>query len=761
MKRLLVILVLFFPSGIILLSQYPAGSWNDNMSYNHGLYVTDSGEKIYGATVSGIIIYDPAFRSVSKLSTVNGLSETSLSTIAWSEETSTLIVAYTSTNIDLIRQARVRNMPEIMRKNIPGLKVIYRIRTKDNRAYLACSFGVVVIDLSRDEVYDTWKPGTNTTQNPVYDIAFIGDTIIAATGSGVYRADLKEPGLAYFGNWNRLNKPVNAGAMFNCIAASGNKIFVNIKSPASPTDSVFIWNGSWQFLYHTNGVPNSSFESTADGEVLISSSSSVKILGSNGILLKDVTGSGETELAPSNAVKRGSNLFVADRGKGLVAVGNDGQTEILLPAGPEHNDVVSLKADNGRLFVAGGAVDNAWNNTWKEMRVSTFSGNQWKSLPPSTYRDPLRVIPGRNNNYFISTWGMGLLEYSGSTLLNHYNQDNSPLNTIIAGLPYVRLSGLAFDNDENLWVIHSGVTDNIKVLRPDRTWVTIPVTIDAPTIGDIIITKSGRKWIVLPRGHGLFVYDDNGTLTDFNDDRYRKILVRDTDDNVLSNVYCIAEDLDGNIWVGTDQGPAVYYNTERITEEDIRAVRIKIARNDGSGLADILLKTEIITSISVDGANRKWIGTFNSGAYLVSSDGTAQLKHFTTDNSPLLSNTIVSISADLSDGLVWFGTPNGIISYRSDAPAGKEGLKGAYAFPNPVRHDYSGIVTIAGLVRDTNVKITDISGNLVYEATSTGSEATWNLTNYKGERVSSGVYLAFCATPNGEGTAIVKMLIIN
>lgn len=762
MKRLPTVIIALFSAVSLLQAQYPQGVWNDNLSYNNGLFVAAADDdKIYCSTPSGIIVYDRAYNSISKLSTVNGLSETLLKTIAWSAETSTLIAAYNSTNIDLIKNSGIINMPEVMRKSIPGLKEIYRIRTRGTRAYLACSFGIVVIDLNREEIFDTWKPGTGEGQNIVYDIAFSGNKILAATSTGIYEGDLSDQGLAWFGNWTRDNALPSPSAPYNCIASVGNNLFVNRTTDTQSTDSVFLYNGSWQFLYRTALVPNKTFEITTDDNIIISSSQSVKVLNQSGSLISETVAYSGVEAKPSDAVSAGGILWVADSRNGLVAVHNPTQSDILIPPGPLYNSASNLWAEKGDLYVVGGVLTNAWNNTGSKLEASTFTGNQWSSLPESSFRDPVRIIPGRNNNYFISTWGMGLLEFSGTTLVNHYDQYNSPLNTIIPGAPYVRLSGMAFDDDDNLWVIHSGVTDNIKVLRPDRSWVTIPVTIEAPTIGDIIITRTGKKWIVLPRGHGLFVFDDNKTLTNFGDDTYRKVMVRDSDDNVLSNIYSVAEDLDGNVWVGTDQGPAIYYNPDRIIDEDIRAVRIKIPRNDGTGIADFLLKTEIITSISVDGANRKWVGTYNSGAYLLSADGTTRIKHFTAENSPLISNTITSISADLSNGLIWFGTPNGIVSYRSDAPAGIDGMDGAYSFPNPVRHEYMGVVTIAGLVRDANVKITDISGNLVFETTSTGSEATWDLMNYRGVRVSTGVYLAFCTAPDGSSSKIVKMLIIN
>ena len=317
------------------------------------------------------------------------------------------------------------------------------------------------------------------------------------------------------------------------------------------------------------------------------------------------------------------------------------------------------------------------------------------------------------------------------------------------------------DNSRNIWITQTGVPGSIKVLKPDgKTWITNPVTIDAPTIGDILIARSGYKWIILPRGFGLFILDDNNTPDNFSDDRYKIMLIKDTEGNVFSNVYSIAEDLDGNIWVGTDQGPLIYNNPGQVFNADPRAYRIKVPRNDGTGLADYMLGTEIITSISIDGANRKWLGTFNSGVYLLSADGLKKLSNYNEDNSPLYSNTVVSLAVDGKSGEVWFGTAKGVLSVRGDATSGTEKFTDVYTFPNPVRSGFNGNVTITGLMKDSQIKITDISGNLVYETVSDGGQASWNLKTYNGRRVSTGVYLVFCSSPDGTASFVTKMLVI-
>jgi ligand-binding sensor domain-containing protein len=370
------------------------------------------------------------------------------------------------------------------------------------------------------------------------------------------------------------------------------------------------------------------------------------------------------------------------------------------------------------------------------------------------------IDPDNINHIFVSTWGGGLLEYENNNLIKQYTESNSPLQTIISGRPYVRICGLAMDKSKNLWLTQTGVPGNIKVLKSDGTWIVNPLTINAPTIGDIINTAIGQKWIILPRGYGLFIYDDNKTPENFDDDRSKKMLVQDSENQVISFVYSIAEDLDGNIWVGTDQGPVIYFNPEKVFDSDLKANRIKIPRNDGTNLADYMLKTETITSIAIDGANRKWLGTASSGAYLLSPDGTTQIKNFNEQNSPLLSNSIVTLAVDNKTGEVWFGTSKGVQSFRGDATTGEEKFKKVYTFPNPVREDFKGNVTITGLIRDTQIRITDISGNLVYETVSDGGQATWDLKTYNGRRVDTGVYLVFCASKDGSQSYVTKMLVI-
>jgi hypothetical protein len=761
MKRFLTISGLALFSSFTL-AQTPVGEWTDHLNYNSARCVVVGSKEVFASTGSSVIVYNKSYTELRKLSRVTGLSGTGISTIAWSEENSTLIIAYSSTNIDLVKGNVIYNIPDIERKYIPGDKTINRIRTSGRYAYLACSFGIVVIDLVKNEIYDTWKPGNSSASAEVKDVAFGNSKVFAATNIGVFSADITNPGLAYFGNWSLIKSFPFPGGNYNLVIFSGNNLYVNRTGPSFNGDTIYAMHGTTSIFSYSPGLVNSSFDNYDTG-FIISSGSSARVYNVDGSLSRTISTYGWGSPNIAQAIKDGSDIWIADISRGLVRALNLTDYSLLTLPGPVSNNAISIASRDGKTIICGGGIDASWNNLGRPLQVSIYEDNSWTDISSTTISDAMRAIvdPSDNTHFFVSTWGGGLLEYKNNILINHYTNANSPLQTIIPGRPYVRTCGLAMDKERNLWVTQTEVPGSIKILKPDGSWIVNPLTIDANDIGDITITSSGQKWIVLPRGNGFSVYDDNGTFSNFNDDSYIKMSVTDSDNEVISNVYSIAEDLEGNIWVGTDKGPFIYYNPEKVFDGDLKAYRIKVPRNDGTGLADFMLGTETITSISIDGANRKWLGTLSSGAYLLSPDGTRELKNFNEDNSPLYSNVISSVAVDNKTGDVWFATSLGIISYRGTAIEGKESFTNVFSFPNPVREDFTGNVTISGLVRNTEIRITDVSGNLVYKTRSEGGMASWDLTTYNGKRVATGVYMVFCASSDGSRSCVTKILVIH
>lgn len=761
MKKIL-LLTLTWIVFINLPGQVPVGHWTDHLVYSTSVNVAVGTGNVYSSNGSSILIYNKGLSELKKLSHVNGLSDTGISSIAWSEENQTLVIGYTSTNIDLVINNIIHNLPEIERKYIPGKKTINRIRISGKFAYVACSFGIVVLDLTKKEISDTWRPGSSTGSMEVFDVAFGNGKIFAATEHGVYSASLNASGLSYFGNWSLAPFLPDPSGKYTAVLFSGGKLIVNLSDATAGGDAVYLTaeNGTTLFSFEP-GVYTRSMDLGSTG-FTICDQNEVRYYDASCIIQKVISDYGHGNVSIAQAIVDRKDIWIADIRDGLVYGRNMTDFSFLTLPGPVTNTAFSVTSLDGKTIITGGGATVSWNNVWRPFQVSVNENHAWSSLPANGISDAMRALidPLDNNHVFVTTWGAGLLEFRGNQLVKQYNDSNSPLQTIIPGSPYVRVCGMVMDEKRNLWITQTEVPSSLKVLKSDGTWLNNFERINAPTIGDIIIAKNGYKWVTLPRGNGLYILDDNKTPENTTDDRDLQMYIQDSDNKIVSNIYSIASDLDGTIWVGTDQGPYLYYNPEKMFDDNIVAFRIKIPRKDGSDLADYMLSTETITAIAVDGGNRKWLGTQGSGVYLLSADGTQQLDHFDEDNSPLLSNSITGMAVDNKTGEVWIGTSKGIQSYRGNATAGDDKFSKVYAFPNPVREDFTGNITITGLMRDSQVKITDVSGNLVYETRSDGGMATWDLNNYRGRHVSTGVYLAFCSSPDGRNSTVTKILVI-
>lgn len=757
--------ILILSATFLLSGQGSVGSWQDHLSYSTSRSVACSSQKIYSSAGSSVLVYDIPSKSMSSLSRVSGLNETLISTLAWCEDEETLVIVYRNTGVDLVRKGIIYNIPDIRNKYIPGLKEIYSITVDGSRALLSGSFGIVVIDVKQRYVIDTWKPGPDGENNEVYQTTLLGNRIYAATAAGVYSAGAGSQGLSYFGNWELLQGLTSPESKYTIAEASGAGLLLNKPGSSSFPDSLFrVIPGEDATLIMTR--PEGTIRSVdSDGtNATVATGSSLVMLSSQGTVIREISGYGWASPNPVMTVTNDQTLWIADASTGLVSTADYNSYENHTLPGPYTNNVADISFAGDNFYVTGGTVDNAWGNVYRPLQVFTGSGNTWQShiLYGASDRDAMRVIadPLDHKHFFVSSWGNGLYEFLDGEMVNNYNQYNSPLSSIIPGENYTRICGLAYDRDGNLWMTQSGVPGNLKALTTDRNWITTSVSLSVPVAGDMIIDRQGYIWVILPRGYGLLVYDPAGTPAITSDDRYTSLQVEDTEGHVMNNLFSIAEDNEGNIWVGTDAGPAVYYNPGKVFTDVLKASRIKIPRDDGSGLADYLLGTETVTAICVDGADRKWLGTMSSGAYLMSDDGKNELVHFTSTNSPLLSDNIVAVNINSLTGEVWFGTSEGIVSYRGDATAGKEDYSAIYVFPNPVREDFEGVVTITGLVENSSVKITDVSGNLVYETTSAGGQATWDLRNFRSARVTTGVYLVFCRNDDGSLSGVTKMLVI-
>ncbi|HET7733335.1 MAG TPA: T9SS type A sorting domain-containing protein, partial [Paludibacter sp.] len=476
---------------------------------------------------------------------------------------------------------------------------------------------------------------------------------------------------------------------------------------------------------------------------------------------------------------------------GVISYKQNGSEEPILsyfkPAGPAVNIPWDMTFAGKKLFVVPGG---RWSDRYsRDAAVMMYENGKWTNIYKKEIQDSTKyqaldfmnvaVDPADDKHFFVTSYGTGLYEFRNNIFSKWYNNTNSSLETIIQSDPfnYIRLDGAIFDQQRNLFIANSTVASGIKVLLANGTWtkLTFPGVAIKATLGKIMISNQNpnQKWIPSVRyTPGICVWDDNGTITDQSDDKsvfIQSMIFPEVDNNgktVLTTVnpsivYTTAQDRNGIVWVGTDQGPFLFQNLSKVYNSDYTCSRVKIPRNDSTNLADYLLVNEKIKAIAIDGANRKWIGTEASGVYLMSENGQQTIQHFTVSNSPLLSNDIISISINPVTGEVFFGTGQGIVSYQSDASEAGNTFSNVYAYPNPVREGFTGIITITGLVENTQVKITDISGNLVCQTVSNGSIATWDGKDAHGRKVSTGIYLALCTSSDGTQSSITKIMVIN
>jgi ligand-binding sensor domain-containing protein len=747
-----------------------AALWQDYLSYTNATKIAVAEDKVYCLTEGGLIYYDLQDNSINKFVNLATLSDFGISTISFSKENNVLVVVYKNCNIDLVYGTTVMNLSDIKRKQITGEKTVNNISFSGNEAYLACSFGIVALNLERREVKDTYVIGEGGTYLNINDVEVLNDSIYAATNAGILKA-AKEENLLDYSNWSYVENIPRAGEKFNFLEMHAGKLIANYTPEQWYADEMYAYDGtSWSpYLAGIKYI----FDIQKNGNnLVIASRNSVYVIDNNNYVSKKTVSYrfgdqqiGEIECRSAGVTADGK-LWIADYEHSLVNVSGENYENVQIN-GPMDNNVFSLVHSGTNLWVMPGVKTG-----WLEPHFQRLENEQWQYFSKTNYPEmdgffniiSVAVNPTDEQHFFVGSWGGGLLEYRNSEFVERYTDKNSPLESALPqepNQPYVRIDGMAFDSEGNLWISNSEVSKNLHKLSPQGEWESfeLPEAANTYNIGQVIVTKNDDKWVVV-KGHDIYVVNKSGSekrflpvTAYFNNGDYEEF-------NRMNDVYSIAEDNEGDIWVGTTKGVAVFANASRIWEtETFYATQPSLDLNNG--LFNPLLATETVTAIAVDGANRKWLGTNGSGVYLVSETGEEEILHFTAENSPLLSNNITAITINQKSGEVFFGTDKGLISYQGDATGGNDVYKNVYVYPNPVRETYDGPVTITGLIANTDVKITDISGNLVYHTQSLGGQAVWDGTNLNGNRVKTGVYMVFCNDETGEHTHITKVLFIN
>ena len=742
--------------------------WTTHFAYSDIQDIQLSAKRIFALSLGSLCSIDRSDDAITYYSKLNGLNGSAINRIDYDSHTGMLVISYEDGMIDLMdANENIHSVADLYNKSLNTSKKVQDLAFSQGKAYMAMSFGIVVMNIRKQEIKDTYYIGDKGAEVSVNAITIIGDSIYAAVGSRLYYAHLND-NLVDFSKWHSktLAYPISALQNLNgelCMLAD-SVIYHNRTPLASDERFIALYAHDGSILART--VNSAVYEVTADS------------------LSKAVHASAYEP----RCVRKEGNTYWLGNESGVLHMFPDNSVQKYEPDGPLSNMPYSLTASGSQLWmVTGGRWATQYSRSGQVMR---YDSHKWHNL---THWDiwhmlgyyhwmhdfgHVAVDPSDPNHYYVASFGTGLLEFSENTVKRH-TYSNSPLVSIDAKNPdhYCRVDAMTYDADGNLWLTNTGsLANNIHVIDPAHNWHSFNIyqggqRIVLNTVSKFLVdnTNSKYKWIASARANaGIIVLNDNGTPYYSADDRsvIRSSFVDQDGKGVNMNaLYTIAQDFNGDMWLGTDEGIIVVEaGTDIFTSNTCH--RLKMSRHDDTGLADYLLGTERINAIVFAGNNRIWIGTEASGVYLVhmvTKEGIYEpeiISHFTSQNSPMPSDCVQSIAID-ERGEVYIGTASGLVSYRGDATQPEETFENAYIYPNPVRPNFEGTIAITGLMEGTTVFIADAAGNVVCRTHSNGGTAIWDGKTQSGKKAHSGVYTVYCNTADGKNHTTLKLLLMH
>ena len=747
------------------------GHWRTHLPYQKVIGVEPIGNKIYAATEYELFYYDTEDNSINIVNKINGLSDIGISTIRYNESQRKLFVAYTNANVDLIdSEGNVTNMSDIKKTNIVGNKNINNVHFDGDLAYVACGFGIVVFDLKKEEVKDTYYIGHQGDMVNVTDVAIFNGRIYASTDDGVYYASQNALNLANYAAWQFDSSLIHPHLAYTEMEVFNGRLYLNYDG-GYDADTLFVNDGNRWGYYNKEDVRQKLELRAYDDQFLFANRYSVSVMDRNLTQIHNIYSPGGAIEPLSAARDNHGNYWIGDIKRGLIKTSDGWNSMDVQPNGPASKNVFELQACGDQVWIATGGHAANWGKRYMKEGVARFDGI-WTILNSSTlpdfthYSDFVCTATDPNNPSvtYVGTWGKGILKFEGNELVEVYNADNSTLEPWVQDPNLINISGLAFDSKGNLWVANTGATKLLSVMERDGiTWHSYNLggSFSAIDIGTLLIDDNDYKWIIR-RGGEVIVFNDNGTLDITSDDRAAGLTTAVGNGNLAGAVNCLALDADGAVWAGTNNGPCLFTNTKAIFNGgNYDAIQKEVPRNDGTNQYDYLFAgSNVLSMAAVPGTNLMWFG-LESGVYLMNFDLKPKEIHcFNTDNSPLLDNAVTTMAIDKS-GEVFFGTSNGVISYRGEAATPEPEVSDVVAYPNPVRPGYTGFVGIKGLVANSLVRITTVDGAFVTQLLSEGGQAVWDCTTINGEKVTPGVYLIFVSTKDGKEKFATKILLQN
>jgi ligand-binding sensor domain-containing protein len=746
------------------------GNWRTHLPYQKVIGVEPVGSKIYAATQYELFYFDTQDNSINILNKINGLSDIGISTIGYNESQRKLFVAYTNANVDLIDyDGNIHNMSDIKDKNIVGNKSINHVFFDGDLAYVACGFGIVVFDLKKEEVKDTYYIGAQGDMVNVTDVAKYNGRIYACTDNGVYYASQDAQNLANFATWHFDASLIHPHLAYTEMEVFGGKLLLNYNGGFN-TDTIFVYDGNHWSYFNKENVSEKRQMRAYNDRLVLTNRYNISVHDINLNQQQSIHSPGGNIEPWATAVDNNGNYWIGDNKRGLIKTSDGWNNMDVKPNGTASKNVFELKACGDQVWIATGGHAANWGKRYMREGVARFDGmwtiiNQ-NTLPDLTsYTDYVCTATNPNDPSvtYVGTWGSGILKFKDNELVEVYNADNSTLAHWVSDPNLINISGLAFDSKGNLWVANTGAPNLLAMMEPNGTWHSYNLggSLSAIDIGTLTIDNNDYKWITRRNGE-VIVFNDNGTFDNPADDQAVNLNTATGNGKLLGAVSCLTVDNKGNVWAGTDKGPCLFSDSRKIFNgSDFDATQVRVPRNDGTDQFDWLFaESSVLSMAAMEGSDLIWFG-LESGVYLMSFDGNPkEIHHFNTSNSPLLDNAVSTMAVDKS-GEVFFGTGSGVISYRGEYATPEPEISDVVAYPNPVRMGYNGFVGIKGLVSNSLVRITTVDGTFVTQLISEGGQAVWDCTTINGEKVEPGVYLIFVSTKRGTDKFATKILIMN
>ena len=759
--RVILILQIFF-----LQAQNFENSWTGYFSYVSIKSISQGNDKIYAAAENAIFTYDLSTEEISSISTINGLSGNPISTAYYSENNGLYVIGYENGLIEIVidGEDNVLKVVDILDKTTipPNMKTINHFNEYNGRLYISTGFGISVYNLESLEFGDTYFIGDLGSQINITQTTVQGDLIYASSSeNGIKSALVADENIIDYQQWATV-----IGGGYKGIQSLGVELYaVNNSNNILKFDLDVGFLQIDTFLY-----PVVDFRAFS-GVLTITTKSSIHTFSEGYVLTNEVTSLFEYDYLLQAGYAFNNSFYLGTTDLGMLIVPfNVNRALQVLPEGPLYNQPFTIEASPGKLWVAFGDVDLTFNPyPLTRKGISNYRNESWTNIKYDSLTDLLDVEdvndlvfiksnPNNPNETYMSSYQKGLLKIKNQDPTILYNETNSPLE-IPGGNEAlgIRLYGSDFDKQDNFWFVQSRIDKGLIKLTPEGQFQTIDISNiinaeDELALGKLVVSREGYVFFGAVSS-GLVGY--NPTTNEFN-----KIGEALGNGNLPStDIKALAFDNQNRLWIGTRKGLRVLYSARNFFESgaDIDSQPIIILDD---GVPQELLFLQSITDIEVDGSNNKWVSTATSGVFYLSSNGQETLLRFTSANSPLPSDTVLDISIDDADGTVYFATKDGLVAYDGTSTAPGEDLESVYAYPNPVRPNYFGNVTIDGLTAKANVKITDITGNLVFETTSQGGSVEWDTTAFGKYKVASGVYLVLITSDDNLLTKVAKIMII-